>query len=535
MSRAEDIPLSYIVGRIRKFSQRALLLAISRLAAGLDGKPKRMEEVVIPKFIGSHVIHQESLLATHSLAVLTRITLAHGNQWARREPTDDDVARLDNWVRQLPPFRGTQPLGSKPSGTNTEALRESFFQLSYDQFPLQRHNDNRDIGRSLLLFETIPHMMKDEGKPISTDIGESFREIWGMTLRQFMVTGYIVYAQNQAQTGKAMRIKEFNRLLDNDLPGVWRGNESDLPTSASFERFLQIYALGCDEFRQKIGDLTKDDERFVRVEKWPLHAYPIVRLGKNEILAPIPKMLIDRITNGVFHDIANHFKGAGGVNSFRADFGHIFERYVGYNLELVFPREYLVPETQYQAAKQTRSTPDWTINSPDGAIAIECRSSSFRLDTRTFADMQRITKDLVRIATDPLIKGAGKISDLKKNMAFPLKSANDVRFGICTFERLHPLGLFGAILADEITSAIEEGFQFYIAQLVELERICAFKDPSLFIQFIDTLTFDEGWRDPLSEVHKRLNNPTSRTPTSSILRDKADEFIELFGELGFSK
>lgn len=463
---------------------------------------------------------------THSLAVLARITLAHGNQWAKREPTDADVARLDNWVRQLPAFIGINPLGSRPYGTNIEAAYETFFQLSYDQFPLQRRDGWLGIGRALLLFEKIPQILHGEGVKLPIEINDAFMEISGMTMREFMMTGCRIYKMAKDKQGGLMQISEMHRFFDNDLPSIWRGDESDRPTARSLDKFLQIAARDCNEFRRAIGDLMTDDERFVRVEKWPLPTYPIIRIGRDEILAPIPKMLLDRVSTGIFHDLANHFAGQGVSNKFRSYFGRIFERYIGYHLELVFPKEYLIPETKYRASKQNRSTPDWTVNSPDGAIMIECRSSLFTLDARRFADMPRIVSDLERIGADPLRKGVQKINELKMdNAAFPLKSTADVRFGICTFERLEPLNLYGILLADQIPTELAEGFLFHIAPLGELERICALRDPSLFVQAIDVLTFDESWRDPFHSVQKRLDEVIPKHPESFIVREASDNFF----------
>ena len=352
------------------------------------------------------------------------------------------------------------------------------------------------------------------------EINDAFIEISGMTMRQFMMTGCLIHSIAKDKQGDSMRISEIRSFFDNDLPSVWRGDEADRPTARSLDKFLQITTLDCNEFRQAIGDLMTDDERFVRVEKWPLPAYPIIRIGQDEILAPIPKMLIDRVSVSIFHDLANHFK------EFRPYFGRIFERYVGYNLELVFPKEYLISETTYKASKQNRSTPDWTVNSPDGAIMIECRSSSFTRDTRRFADMPHIVKDLERIGIDPLRKGVQKINDLKMgNAAFPLKNTADTRFGICTFERLEPLNLYGILLANQIPTELAKGFRFHIAPLVELEQMCAFKDPSLFVQVIDILTFDEGWHDPSHSVQKRLDEVISKPPDSFIVREAADNFF----------
>ena len=529
MSPGKRISISSIVDQVRKFNQQLLLLAISRCVARLDSQPGRMEDVLVPVRIGSHVVERKVTLATHSLATLTRITLAHGNQRARREPTDLDIGTLDTRVRQLPAYMGTQPLGTQRPGFGMESLREALFQMAYDQFPMQINDEMLQIGRSILLFEKIPQILRQEGETPPIEIGNAIREVYGMTMRQFMATGFLTYKYAQAQAGNTMRISEFHRFLDNALPGRWMGEEHDRPTSKSFDLFLQSTARNYEWFRKEIGNLTSTDERFTRVEKWPLLAYPIVRLNDDEILAPIPKMLIDRVASGVFHDLANHFQGAKG-NSFRDYFGRIFERYVGHHLEQVFPLEDLIPETQYTVEGQTRSTPDWTVNSSFGAIVMECRSSSFKRDTRKFADMPHIIKDLERIGTDPLVNGCRKIDDLKANKTeVKLKRTDNVRFGLCTFERLMPLGFFGTLLADQIPELVESGFQFYIMPLAELELICAYQNPAIFIQAIDALTFDERWRLSFDEGEKRFDSVIQVDPDSSIVHDAAAEFFGMFG------
>lgn len=499
----------------------------------LDNQPGRMRDVVVPVRLGAHIIGRNMTLATHSLAVLTRITLAHGNQWARREPKDHDIATLDNWVRGLPAFMGTEPLGTQPPGFGMGSLHEALFQMSYDQFPVQYEDEMVQIGRSILLFEKTPQILRQEGSESPIEIDNAVRDVYGMSMRQFMATGYVTYKYILVRAGDVMRISEIHRFLDNDLPGLWAGKEHDRPTSKSLDLFLQKTARDYAWFREEIGNLINTDERFTRVEKWPLPAYPIVRMNDNEFLAPIPKMLIDRVASGVFHDLANHFQGANG-NSFRDYFGRIFERYVGYHLEQAFPLEDLIPETPYTVNKQSRSTPDWTVNSSFGAIVMECRSASFKQDTRKFANMPRIINDLERIGTDPLKKGSSKIHDMKANITeIKLKNTDNIRFGLCTFERLLPLGLFGTLLANQIPSLVENGFQFYIMPLEELELICAYKDPSIFIRAIDALTFDERWRAPFDEgVEKRLDSVTPVVdPPSSIVHDAAGEFRRMCGDI----
>ena len=240
--------ISELITEVRKFNQRGLLIAIAKHATEMFDEEGRIRVFEFSVQFGSYEVHRRAILATHSLASLTRIVLAHGSYWAKDVPTLSDIIRLDSWVRHLSPYTGN----SRTS--DLESIYEMLFQASYHQFPMQLHNEYIQIGRSLAVFEKIPEALANEGEESLLSISSTFDETLGMSLRQFMATGFVIAAY--ALQNNLMRVSEIHRFLTEELPAIWTGNPQDCPTPISLTRFLEVTSLDCAEFKKEIGDLS---------------------------------------------------------------------------------------------------------------------------------------------------------------------------------------------------------------------------------------------------------------------------------------
>ena len=491
MTQLKAALLVDIISRSRRYGRRELLMAISKASSTLFDKPGRVHSFTFQRQVGSFSIREMSHLSTHGLTALTRIVLAHGNQWKSNEPTVNQLVLLENRIQNLPSFFTTKPV-------TDSMVDELLFQLSFQQFPFQSHGERAAFGRTLVLYRDIPRILRDEGFGPSLDLEGAFMDLWGMSLLQFMVTGFVI--ASQALANPAIRVSELRRFMSEELPTRWSGSAVDMPTPERCDQVLAAVALDYDGFKERIGDVRSQDDRLAGVDFWPLPAFPIVKTGPDEIVVPIVKLLMDRLATGVFHDLSGYYARPGVDNAFRTYFGALFERYVGYQLELVFKKESLVPETPYGPSGSQSSTPDWTINTRTNPTAIECRSSTFTLDTRKYADLNLIHKELARIGTNTLQRAVQKKEDLEKGRTpIRLLGSDGIRLGLCTWEFLQPLGLFGALLDKELESAGTPGLQFHLVPLTYLESICAHKDPNLYVAAMDILTVSPSWRIPAAE------------------------------------
>jgi hypothetical protein len=283
-------------------------------------------------------------------------------------------------------------------------------------------------------------------------------------------------------------------------------------------------------FAENIGDLREQDECLIALDFQPFLQYPVVRSGNDEYMVPIPKLLIDRFTNGLFHDFANRMKGSGHANSFRTYFGKLFERYVGLQLSMVFDPTQLNPEQNYGKAGKT--TPDWVVNDPELSLAIECRSSTFTLDTQKYADLDRITRDLGKIGVDTLVHIWPKIQDIQEAQThISLASERAPLQVICTFESLEPIGMFGAFLRGEIRRLSgKEPPKFYLMPVTYLEAMCATENREDFFRALMKLEVDEKWSDPSDEGPRNrwLRAMPNPMPKIRVLVEKAEA---LFSQL----
>ncbi len=513
--RRDHSNIKDIVKRIRKFDRLNLLANISRIAAKLDNEPGRSKRLTRIDRVGPFEYPRHIYVSSHGLASLTRLVLAHGNEWARGPSSTDDIILLENQVSNLPSYFTTDEQGE----LRPEHL---FFQLAKQQFQFQTGGGNYDLGRSIILFKDIPKILRSEDVP-APDLEGIFMQITGMSIGQFMWAGFLVWAR--CKNGVAVPLATFNDLIEN-INDKWQGPENERPTLDSIRGFLEFVSLDFAGFAAQMGDLRLQDERSIAVDFQPLLEFPIVRTPGDEYIVPIPKLLFDRFTNGLFHDFARGMPGSGQGNQFRTYFGQLLERYVGLQLAMVFDSELLFSERNY--GKDGKSTPDWVVNDPGQPLAIECRSSTFTLETQKNPDVERISRDLGRIGTDTLVEIQAKIQALQQGQThISLASDRSPLPILCTFESLEPLGMFGAFLRREVhdSTGIEPP-NFYLMPLYYLEAMCAGENRDSFFRALKELEVDEKWYDMSVEGQRQRWSRTlpDPMPRNRILDEAAEEF-----------
>jgi hypothetical protein len=126
-----------------------------------------------------------------------------------------------------------------------------------------------------------------------------------------------------------------------------------------------------------------------------LRQYPCVLVGPRNrtMIAPLPDLIMDRVTNGLFYDVI------GGGGPVRDEFGRRFESYC-----LALLRELLVgtsfaPESNYRTGLGPIATPDIMMFSQAGEVqlAIECKASRMSIKAR-FGEMPEEDRGYEEIA-----------------------------------------------------------------------------------------------------------------------------------------
>lgn len=140
-----------------------------------------------------------------------------------------------------------------------------------------------------------------------------------------------------------------------------------------------------DRIARPIADLRREASllRDVEIETAYkpsiLRQFPCIRIGHRDrtLVAPLPDLILDRVTNGLFYDVI------GGGGPVREEIGRRFEEYSLALLSEMLDAEFL-PEATYPTRFGQIATPDILMRRHDGAVqlAIECKASRMSVTAR---------------------------------------------------------------------------------------------------------------------------------------------------------
>jgi hypothetical protein len=183
-------------------------------------------------------------------------------------------------------------------------------------------------------------------------------------------------------------------------------NQSDLATPPTFNltgvtaaqvtSFFDRYSKSTSDMRLLCEEVESFDENFVYTFN-PLLQFPLVSFvsaGRSKLIAPVPRYLIRRFTEGVYYDIL-------GAQGFEAAFGDSYQTYVGEVLEAVNSRNSLavLGESDYVVGKDRKRSVDWIASDDTGELFIECKTKRLRLDAKiALSDLAPLEAELSKLA-----------------------------------------------------------------------------------------------------------------------------------------
>ncbi|EIF28460.1 hypothetical protein BCh11DRAFT_03869 [Burkholderia sp. Ch1-1] len=162
------------------------------------------------------------------------------------------------------------------------------------------------------------------------------------------------------------------------------------------ERFFELCAAELDELRSQIRAEQKYDKTWALTYN-PLRGKPLFYSSERPqiVFGFSSKLLLWRITEGVYYDVAK------GRSGFGKAFGTAFEYYVGDVLKTVFtaPTFHLMAETSFDVKKgHGRAGSDWHVRDESCHVFIECKTKRIRLAAKTDMDHEHFAEDLRKMA-----------------------------------------------------------------------------------------------------------------------------------------
>ncbi|HEX7999368.1 MAG TPA: hypothetical protein VF528_13360 [Pyrinomonadaceae bacterium] len=268
----------------------------------------------------------------------------------------------------------------------------------------------------------------------------------------------------------------------------------DIFTRDKQQAFVDWVSCGYKKFRElSKAELKKapgplyDKFRFN-----PLVRYPAIRTDRNPKpghlpvhLLPVPRLLLERVTRGLYFELSDYFKGSEKSNIFRTSFGYVFQEYVGALLKDAIGEKYILPELKY--GKHNLDSTDWIVVQGNRGILIEVKQSGLFLNAKTWGDLESIKQDLSKTvgkgvkqlwAFEQAIH-SGRHEELKH-----LSHIKEVERIIVTHDRSY---LSNSILRDQIWKKFSEDkadvpkdFHWHLISIDELEDLLGMRDLILF-------------------------------------------------------
>lgn len=396
-------------------------------------------------------------LAEWQLAFLAKALILNSNDHRREPFGDKGLANCVNLYNSLHD-KLMDVAEADENSAKLKALDEFLIRLANQQFPFQL-NVRHLVPRALYLFDEIPNELKSK----KLDIRKDIQRIYGMSVKELIVIGFAIWA------------KSTNGYFNPE--GIINAETEELRKHLPRQKVEKLVSLLTADY-YKLRDKFKEDEGEPGYEQYAfnsLRTYPIVQTQIAGLVIPVPRFILERITNGVYFSLMDNYKKEKS-NIFLEFFGkEIFENYVGKLLGFHYQRKQLLREFEYGTKKFPQKSPDWIIIEGDCAILIECKTSGITKEAKTWAELKKVQVDLRKRAVRGIIQMEDFIADVKngkvKNSA--LKSIKKFYPIILTYDRIFLSGtpVMRKLIKEELKGENKETENYQILGIDELENL----------------------------------------------------------------
>jgi hypothetical protein len=307
------------------------------------------------------------------------------------------------------------------------------------------------------------------------DVPSAWRDLTGLSLEEAMVLGLLLWTQ--AHTSR------FFQTIEVQGPGMDR-----LRLLTAEEKLGPALALaGTDYqgFRELQSQYHVADPLYAKTEFNALVKRPLVSVPRRGWIAPIPRLVMERFTGGIFFDLVDAFSGTK-RNEFLDYFGTLFEEYAGMLMRHGWGDSKVIHEPRY--GREEKRGPDWIVVEGEKALLFECKSSRLKLPTRTVADEEAVRADMRRMFVEPLKRYPKKIEDLQSGSAgVDLTGVKEFYPCIAVAEKIYLEPIYRDIIDEELRAAGTEPFEYY---LIDIEHLEVFSGWAAQVSVADIL---DGW------------------------------------------
>lgn len=494
----EHISLESYTRWVRSYGTEQALIATARVCSALELRDERVKKSVLGK-------HDVGLW---QLAYFAKTLIVASNDYRAGTADDNDLYLACNYFNNI---REPYPADADTPEGRREVLN-NLIRISYTQFPYQTINHKADIPRALILFEELANSAT--GAEFNVD--EEFRKITGLSVREFLLNGFAVWAYagaGEIPTPIKTSVESLKETLSPEKQASFRAL-----VSADYETFRETQAK----------QLTRAG--FEKQQFNCLNTFPLIRTKRaRAYICPVPLLLIRRVTRGIFHYLQEAHSGEGVRNKFTQFFGkHLFEPYVGMQLKTLPGVTELLPDQNIGSEK----TCDWILVEKSGITLIECKTLGITFRSKAFAETEVIAEDLRK----RIIKGVQALERTRKALNDGIAGLEHLRGKttrnlIVVYDEIFMFNspLYRELLDADLKAIGLEAVEFQVCSISELEYIIPNIEKNDLAKILDEKVANKehaSW-DLGIHIGHMIKNGTLKTSGPNILLDA--KFDEVFG------
>jgi hypothetical protein len=320
-----------------------------------------------------------------------------------------------------------------------------------------------------------------------------FLERYGLSIDQFSLIGFALHTH-------FLEVPVAGQRFDISSVGI---------SGEVFERALPLLSLSLSRARS-IAHETGKPLMPIAYQQSLLRRFPCVMFGEGpyRLRAPLPQLILERVTSGIFYDLADAGWAA------RQEYGRRFEAYCLELTQAMLPKLTWLSETDYAYRKQARRTPDILVSSADSVVvAIECKATRMSFDARYSDDPLQVRgyDDLIKavfqlwrfFSHSRCGKTGFNVSETAVGLILTLDSwlvmANDLTSEIV--EAAHRM-------ADEKGEGILEVDRkpVFFCSITDLETTCSKATEDSFLEAVRTAAEEKRFGWLLSSIHEEIGS-----------------------------
>lgn len=277
---------------------------------------------------GQGIIVNGVPITSFLLSYIAMKIIENGFDYKSNIITPDDIVKVIDMYYRIP-----EPIDDE------ESLHSCLIRFGSAEFDYQREMKNI-LPRTVLIYERLWEKCLKTTIKIKSEI----ERLFDLSIHEMALLAIAYYGRSQ--NGFITPYNENDIEIENqDLLQVL-SEEKQL-------KFLYRFSATYSEFRSMLKEEKINDPLLEKFRFNPLLKKPIIIPDKTPLkdtkvfLVPIPKLMVEQVTRGLFFYLSDAFKGQGSSNTFRTEFGYVFQDYVGLILQKSLKKWEVLPEWVY--------------------------------------------------------------------------------------------------------------------------------------------------------------------------------------------